>query len=144
MRKSLLLLILLVLTLSIISTVFSILTATSPRWAVQKYYPGPAPADSTTFTSVICVAHRSPFYRCGLPRVGGDGVCRIPSCQFYPPSGNNRTSCRVDAEVGAAHLQDSNLKGLHGSYMECQEGQCPCRCPCLMLSQPWARINCLF
>ena len=132
MRKGVLFAAFLVLALAIISTVFSILTATSPRWAVQKYYRGML--DKTTFTTVICAAHRSPFYRCGLPRVAGDSPCEIPSCRFYPPSGRNRTSCRVDAEVGAGFLRTATLNGTLGTYMECQEGQALLAAQCKTLA----------
>jgi hypothetical protein len=121
MRRRHLLLTALVLALSIISTVFSILTATSPRWAVQNYYLGQIP--TTAFTSVLTSANRSPFYRCGIPLVGDDGTYNVPDCTFYPPSGSNRTSCRVDAELGDDYLRTSQLEGTEGSYMECQQGE---------------------
>lgn len=114
----------LVLALAIIALTFSLLATTSPRWAVQQYFLGQG--DQTTFTSVLCKAERSPFYRCGIPLVDADGSCSIPACHWYPPGGWDATSCRVPAEVGDVFLQSSRSNGTIGSYSECQQGLCRC------------------
>lgn len=123
MRRRLFLSTALVLAMTIISTVFSILTAASPRWTVQNYYLGQV--DPTQLTTILTSAHRSPFYRCGIPLVADDGTYSVPNCTFYPPKGFGRTSCRVPAEVGADGLRASVLEGTQGSYMECQQGVYP-------------------
>lgn len=116
------------LTSTIVSTTFSLLAATSNRWAVQKYFftPPVGSYNSSIYDHVTCEAHRSPFYRCGIPSVDENGTCTIESCQFYPPRGVNRTSCRLPVEVGSIHEDNVTLTGVVGQYAECQQGKQNC------------------
>lgn len=113
----------LILLLGVVSTTFSLLAATSNRWAVQKYFftPPVGSYNSSIYDHVTCEAHRSPFYRCGIPSVDENGTCTIESCQFYPPRGVNRTSCRLPVEVGSIHEDNVTLTGVVGQYAECQQ-----------------------
>lgn len=112
-----------IIILAILATVFVFLTLTSKEWSVQKYFYNPsAPGDEFTYVTPLCVAHRSPFYRCGIPTIEiDDGTdqpnCTIPNCQFYRPYGWNRTSCSLQVET-------HQLSGpTNGVEQECQEGQ---------------------
>jgi hypothetical protein len=112
-----------ILSLSIISTTFVLLALTSKEWSVQKYYDAAIGGGSpTSWSTPLCVAHRSPFYRCGIPSVDFDPVanvtiCVVPDCEFYKPNGWNQTSCGSPLETGT----DDNA--LNGDARECQQGK---------------------
>ncbi|KIM99943.1 hypothetical protein OIDMADRAFT_30313 [Oidiodendron maius Zn] len=121
MRPKIILASLTSLSLSIVSTTFVILALTSNRWSIQKYYETLVDGGSPiAWTDPVCVAHRSPFYRCGIPSVSFNATtnvttCEIPDCAFYAPSGWNQTSCRLPVETGT---EDNSL---NGGAQECQE-----------------------
>lgn len=111
-----------VLSLSIISTTFVLLTLTSPKWSSQSYfYAEEGATDGTGQTQALCKAARSPFYRCGVPAVNPEKNCTIPDCKFYKPYGNDRTSCRSPTEMGISLHDPSGARGLFGSSQECQQ-----------------------
>lgn len=122
MRPKIILASLTSLSLSIVSTTFVLLALTSNRWSIQKYYETLVDGGSPiAWTDPVCVAHRSPFYRCGIPSVSFNATtnvttCEIPDCAFYAPSGWNQTSCRLPVETGT---EDNSL---NGGAQECQEG----------------------
>ena len=120
---------LLVLVLSIISTTFTLLAATSKSWAAQNYYFDNGTELGLTQFSPVCVYQRSPFYRCGLPRVYENGTCRIDDCTFYSPYGHNQTSCRSATEFGRIWAENVLARGLLGMSQECQEGVFKFRVP---------------
>ncbi|KAH8882536.1 hypothetical protein GQ53DRAFT_753585 [Thozetella sp. PMI_491] len=112
----------LVLALSIVSTTFVFLTLKSTKWSTESYYFAlNGISNGTDEVNPVCMAGRSPFYRCGLPVVDSNGHCSIPNCAFYAPYGANATSCRSSAELGVA--KDDNLAalGLLGTEQECQQ-----------------------
>ena len=114
MRPKIILASLTSLSLSIVSTTFVLLALTSNRWSIQKYYETLVDGGSPiAWTDPVCVAHRSPFYRCGIPSVSFNATtnvttCEIPDCAFYAPSGWNQTSCRLPVETGT---EDNSLNG---------------------------------
>jgi hypothetical protein len=115
---------LLALSLGIVSTTFVFISITSKEWSVQKYYSSNGGRGSTTtWTDPVCVAHRSPFYRCmNWPIISYDAVanttsCSIADCSFYKPYGFDQTSCRSAVEVG-----DENGVTV-GGFQECQQGK---------------------
>ncbi|KAI9857979.1 MAG: hypothetical protein M1813_007949 [Trichoglossum hirsutum] len=119
MRPRLFILPLLAVVLSVISTTFVLLALTSKKWAVQRYYHTPTQS-ATSWLDPVCVAHRSPFYRCGIPTVTFDAnknitTCVVPGCQFYKAYGWDKTSCRLPVETGDEGSE------LNGGAMECQE-----------------------
>lgn len=121
---------LLVLALSIVSTTFSLLSLKSKEWASQAYYfygnsnPTLSPDGTGQNSSTrVCVGQRSPFYRCGLPRVYQNQTCEIPDCTWYSPKGYNQTSCRTATEFGEAYGNDYYAAGLLGTEAECQQGR---------------------
>ncbi|KAF8851877.1 hypothetical protein BDZ45DRAFT_678782 [Acephala macrosclerotiorum] len=122
MRRRAVLSSLFIFALSIVSTTFVLLALTSPRWAVQKYYlntDGSA-ALGADWISPICVAHKSPFYRCEPPIINTTAsppICTVPNCQFYAPYGRNRTSCRLAAETNDTDPNSVTNAG----EQECQE-----------------------
>lgn len=113
---------LLVLALSIISTTFVLLALTSKQWARQDVL--------STNTSelgiqdvVVCTALRSPFYRCGYPKVDENATCAIPDCHFYKPYGNNQTSCRSQTQFGNRSDDIVGAGGVLAGSQECQNGR---------------------
>lgn len=133
MRRGPVLASLLVLALAIVSTIFTLLAATSKSWSTQAYYfdagrGGDSLVGATELgkgeKTPACVWERSPFYRCGVPRVNENGTCEIRDCSFYAPSGKNQTSCRSAAEFGVNWgKDDTTANGLLGDATECQEGK---------------------
>ncbi|KAK5455898.1 hypothetical protein LTS15_005216 [Exophiala xenobiotica] len=115
-----------VLALSIVSTIFVLLALTSPHWASQSYYYAlNGQSDGTTDIKPLFRASRSPFYRCGIPKVPVElknGTRRWSlECHSYRPYGKDKTSCRSAAEMG---IPSDNLvagKGLLGNAQECQQ-----------------------
>ncbi|KAL5326212.1 hypothetical protein ACEPPN_007350 [Leptodophora sp. 'Broadleaf-Isolate-01'] len=108
--------------LSIISTTFVLLALTSKRWSVQKYYINDvnSPGLGATWTTPICVANKSPFYRCDAPVINTTAhpnTCVVPNCQFYRPYGRNKTSCRLAVET--VGMDPDN--GLIAGAQECQD-----------------------
>lgn len=123
MRRTHLLATALLLSLCIVSTVFVLLTTTSPNWARQSYYfAQDGISDGTGLGSPVCAAARSPFYRCGIPEVYANETCSIPFCQFYKPYGTDATSCRSPNELGIPADDAVGSMGLFGSASECQQG----------------------
>ncbi|KAH8654010.1 hypothetical protein BGZ60DRAFT_419140 [Tricladium varicosporioides] len=123
MRRRVLLSSLFIFTPSIISTVFVLLALTSPRWAVQKYYLNLDGQSSlgAEWVTPICIAHKSPFYRCESPVINTTDpthpVCTVPNCQFYKPYGRNQTSCRLAVETNDTDPNSVTNAG----EQECQE-----------------------
>ncbi|CZR52729.1 uncharacterized protein PAC_02606 [Phialocephala subalpina] len=122
MRRRAILSSLFIFALSIVSTTFVLLALTSPRWAVQKYYLNLDGSSSlgTDWIHPICIAHKSPFYRCEPPVINtttSPPVCTVPNCQFYAPYGRNRTSCRLAAETNDTDPNSVTNAG----EQECQE-----------------------
>lgn len=114
----------LVLALSIISTTFTLLAATSKSWATQVYYSDKNQTElGLTETTPACILDRSPFYRCGPVKVNISGHCEISDCAFYKPYGRNQTSCRSATEYNTTWLDDASAQGLLGMSQECQEGR---------------------
>lgn len=110
-----------ILSLSIVSTTFVLLALTSKQWSIQKYYlnqEGEA-GNGVDWITPICVANKSPFYRCDIPYLDdttNPPTCVVPNCQFYEPYGWNATSCRLASETRNAANSASN-----GGEQECQE-----------------------
>jgi hypothetical protein len=112
-----------VLTLSIISTTFVLLTLTSPQWSSQSYFFAlNGQSDGSNHFPTLCTARRSPFYRCGIPEVAVNKTCKINDCSFYKPYGYDKTSCRSGTEYGSPEDDNRGMKGLLGSSQECQQG----------------------
>src|SRR4051812_20891214 len=107
MRRGALLAATIVLSLSVVSTTFVFLALTSPKWSSQSYFYAENGQSDGSDVNVICIASRSPFYRCGIPAVTEDRNCTIPDCTFYKPYGLNQTSCRSAAEYGVG--EDHNV-----------------------------------
>jgi hypothetical protein len=113
-----------VLALSIVSTTFVLLAATSSEWSSQSYFSAPGGTLNPNKTNTpVCTAWRSPFYRCGIPQVDIDGNCNITDCAWYKPSGTNQTSCRSASEYGVEELDEIGAHGLLGGAQECQQGK---------------------
>lgn len=123
MRTRVVLASLLVLALSIISATFTLLATTSKSWGTQAYYYDNGTELGLTEITPACTLERSPFYRCGLPRVDINGTCNITDCAYYKPYGTNRTSCRSAHEFGRIWSENSLAMGLLGMSQECQEGK---------------------
>ncbi len=113
-----------VVVLSIVSTTFVFLALTSTEWSTQTYFFAVnGQSDGSTDVSSVCMAGRSPFYRCGIPSVNENRTCIVPACSFYRASGVNLTSCRSAAELGIGGNDDVGAMGLLGGAQECQQGK---------------------
>jgi len=112
-----------IFSLSIISTTFVLLTLTSSRWSVQKYYVSLTgdPSLGQDWVKPICYATRSPFYRCDLPNINETAspmTCAL-NCQFYAPYGYDKTSCRLAVETNGTDVNGATTAG----ELECQQGK---------------------
>lgn len=123
MRITIVVLSLLILTLSIVSTTFVWLTLTSNSWSTQSYYT--SSQNTQKWTSSVCTARRSPFYKCDVPKLTKNGTtgkssCHFSSCQYYKPFGFDQTSCRLPVETGNPYSQI-----FIDNSQECQQGEKP-------------------
>ncbi|KAK0100919.1 hypothetical protein ONS95_007361 [Cadophora gregata] len=122
MRRSAAATSLLIFALSIISTTYVLLSLTSKRWSIQKYYLNKEGdlGFGAGWVDPICNASKSPFYRCEPPVLtikNNIASCNVPNCHFYRPYGRNKTSCRVAVETKDAEPNSVTNAG----EQECQD-----------------------